>query len=217
MTRTALPPQPQGDPSRLKASSRHLREIVAGMSDGVILIDTHRHIVWANPYALQMHGVETVEGLGADVDDYARRFDVRFREGAPGARDGRPPMERLVSGDPLDETLIDVNPHGSNKRHWTYRIRSLVMRDDDSRAEGFVLILDDETERYDAEARFEQYFRANPAPAAILRLDDLRFLRAKLGLLRDDGLQRGRGRRALDLRGRRAGGARRAASWRSSD
>ena len=181
MTRTAPPPHPQADASSLKTSSRHLREIVAGMSDGVILLDTHRRILWANPYALQMHGIETVEALGATVDEYAGRFDLRYREGSPGTRDGRSPMERLVSGDPLDETIVDVNPHGSNKRHWTYRIRSLVLRDDDGRAEAFVLILDDETERYDAEARFEQYFRANPAPAAILRLDDLRFLRANSG------------------------------------
>ena len=179
MTRTV--PLPQGDPSRLKTSSRHLREIVAGMSDGVILLDTHRHILWANPYALQMHGIDTVEALGATVDDYSARFDWHYREGSPGAGDGRSPMERLVAGDALEETVVDVTPHGSDKRHWTHRVRSLVLRDDDGRAEGYVLILDDETERYDAEARFEQYFRANPAPAAILRLDDLRYLRANSG------------------------------------
>lgn len=181
MTRTAPAPLPHADPSHLKTKSRHLREIVAAFSDGVILLDTHRRILWANPYALQMHGVETVEALGADAADYAARFDIRYRSGSPGAADGRSPLERLVSGDPLDETLIDVNPHGSQKPHWTYRVRSLVLRDDDGRAESFVLILDDETERYDAEARFEQFFRANPAPAAILRLDDLRFLRVNSG------------------------------------
>ena len=180
MTRTA-PPPPQGDPSRLKTSARHLREIVAGMSDGVILLDTHRRILWANPYALQMHGIDDVEALGATVDEYCARFDMRYRDGSPGARDGRPPVARLVAGAALEETVVDVAPHGSDARHWTHRVRSLVLRDDDGRAEGYVLILDDETERYDAETRFEQYFRANPAPAAILRLDDLRFLRANSG------------------------------------
>ncbi len=179
-TSPSVPPPP-GDTRHLKTSARHLREIVAGMSDGVILIDTDRRILWANPYALQMHGVETVEALGATAEDYRERFDLRYRHDRKAVAHGQSPMERLLAGEAVDEVIVDVAPRGDADAHWTHRVRSLVLRDDDGRPDALVLILDDETERYDAEARFEQYFKANPAPAAILRLHDLKFMRVNAG------------------------------------
>ena len=41
------------DPS----SRRQLQQIVAGLSEGVILVDAHQAITWANEAALAMHGV----------------------------------------------------------------------------------------------------------------------------------------------------------------
>ena len=184
MTRSSIKPPP-GDTSHLKTSARHLREIVAGMSDGVILVAPDRRILWANPYALRMHGIDTLEALGETVDDYKRRFETRYRPNTSTLAHSHSPMEKLLAGEPVDELIVDVVPKSddgkSGNRHWTHRVRSLVLRDDDGRPETYVLILDDETERYDAEVRFEQYFRANPAPAAILRLDDLRYLRVNTG------------------------------------
>ena len=53
---------------RDSADLRHLRQIIAGLNEGVILIDPDQTILWANTAALKMHGVEAVEDLGATVD-----------------------------------------------------------------------------------------------------------------------------------------------------
>ena len=34
----------------------HLQQIISGLSDGVILTDTYRTLLWANEAALAMHG-----------------------------------------------------------------------------------------------------------------------------------------------------------------
>lgn len=52
------------------------------------------------------------------------------------------------------------------------------------------LFLDDETGRYDAEERFERTFAANPAPALINRLSDLRFIKVNQGFLEMTGFRR---------------------------
>ena len=58
------------------------------------------------------------------------------------------------------------------------------------------LVLHDATEWASAEERFERTFNANPAPAVICRLDDLRYVKVNQGFLdltghaRDDVLGR---------------------------
>ena len=161
---------------------RHLRQIVAGVSDGVILIGTDQTIAWANIPALEMHGVATIEDLGGDVAEYRKRFELRYRN-RHRLPEGAYPMERVLAGEAFDEVVVEVAPAGSNEPQWTHRIRSLVLVDDDGTPDCLVLILDDETERYQAEDRFERAFNANPAPALIVRLRDLRHLRVNRGFL----------------------------------
>ena len=161
---------------------RHLRQIVAGVSDGVILIGTDQTILWANVAALKMHGVSTVEDLGGDVAEYRRRFELCYRNRHRLA-EGTYPMERVLAGEAFDEVIVEVVPAGDKDTKWVHRIRSLVLLNDDGLPDCLVLILDDETERYQAEDRFERAFHANPAPALILRLDDLRVARVNRGFL----------------------------------
>ena len=170
----------------LNTAARHLRQIIAGMSDGVILIGTDQSILWANPYALAMHGVTHVEDLGATVSEYRKRFALHYRDHHT-LPEGTYPMERLLAGEAFDEVVVEVAPAGSDAAKWTHRIRSLVLTDDEGRPDCLVLILDDETDRYNAEERFERAFNTNPAPAAILRLDDLRFTRVNPGFLEMTG------------------------------
>lgn len=164
------------------ARYRYLQEIVARVSDGVILIETDQTIIWANETALQMHGVQTVAELGTTVTEYCQRFELRYRNRLPVAQ-GRSPIERVMAGETFDEVVVDVAPAGAGEGQWTHRVRSLVLTDDDGQPDLLVLILDDETERYNAEERFESAFNANPAPALILRLRDLRHIRVNQGFL----------------------------------
>ena len=172
----------------LPTGARHLRQIIAGISDGVILIGTDQTILWANPYALAMHGVETVADLGATVSEYRQRFELHYRN-RHILPEGNYPMERLLAGEAFDEVVVEVSPIGADEAKWTHRIRSLVLTDDDGRPDCLVLILDDQTDLFQAEERFERFFNANPAPAAILRLDDLRFTRVNAGFMEMTGYQ----------------------------
>lgn len=162
--------------------TRHLRQIVAGVSDGVILIGTDQKLVWANQPALVMHGVTELEGLGEDVSEYRKRFELRYRN-QHRLPEGAYPMERVLAGEAFDEVVVEVAPAGKQDVKWTHRIRSLVLLDDAGVPDCLVLILDDETERYQAEDRFERAFNANPAPALIVRLRDLRHVRVNRGFL----------------------------------
>ena len=69
---------PDGVPRRY-AGMRHLRQIMAGVSDGMILVGPDQTIAWANAPALKMHGVTSREGLGGDVVEYRRRLELRYR------------------------------------------------------------------------------------------------------------------------------------------
>jgi PAS domain-containing protein len=48
----------------------HLRQIVDGLSEGVILVEPDETISYANKAALGMHGVERLDELGADIGQY---------------------------------------------------------------------------------------------------------------------------------------------------
>ena len=70
------------------------------------------------------------------------------------------------------------------------RIRTLVLTDVGNRRTRLALIIQDETERVDAEERFERAFNANPAPAIIARLSDMRYVKVNQGFLELTGYAR---------------------------
>ena len=182
------------------ADTQQLRSIVAGVSDGVILIDPDQRIVWANQPALDMHGVADLEGLGGTATGYRERFELRYRN-RHRLPEGEYPLERVMAGEAFDEVVVEVALAGEPDPRWTHRIRSLVLTDAAGLPDLLVLILRDETERYDAEERFERSFNANPAPALILRLADLRHIRVNRGFLEMTGYREDQvvGRSAYDV------------------
>src|SRR5215216_5711951 len=54
-----------------------LEQIIAGLSEGVILVEPDQTITYANEAALEMHGVTTLDELGRTVDEYRRNFVLR--------------------------------------------------------------------------------------------------------------------------------------------
>ena len=166
-----------------------LTTIIAGLMEGVILIEPDQRIAWANDAALAMHGVETVAGLGTDVSDYRSRFSLRYRNNHLLA-DGFYPIERVIAGEVFDDVVVEVAPARNPGIHWVHRIRSLVLKDRDGLPDCLVLVLTDATERFAAEERFEKTFAANPAPAVICRLGDLRFVKVNQGFVDMTGYAR---------------------------
>jgi PAS domain S-box-containing protein len=170
------------DIPRQRADRRQLQQIIAGLTEGVILIDPDQSIFWANEAALAMHGVEKLDGLGATVSEYRQRFELRYRNNHRLSH-GDYPMDRLVAGEPFSDVVVAVAREGNTDARWVHRIRSLVLTDTAGDPDCLVLVLQDATERFSAEERFERAFAANPAPAIICRLSDLRYIKVNQGFL----------------------------------
>ncbi len=159
---------------------RHLQQLMADLTAGVILVDPSGTIVDANAAALRMHGVAAVGQLGATADDYCQLFSLRFRNKHRLTRREYPIM-RMLAGESFPDLVVEVAPVGTNEPRWTHEVHDVVMDEDGGDPDCLALFIQDVSERFDAEARFEAMFQANPAPALILRLADQRFIRVNAG------------------------------------
>ena len=168
---------------------RQLQQIIAGLSDGVILLELDQTLLWANEAALTMHGVRRISELGANAKEYAKRFALRYRNNHPVPADNYP-INRVARGDTFSDVLVEVTPLDDEARTWVHNVRSLVLTDSGGEPELLVLIMDDVTEWASAEQRFEKTFNANPAPAVICRLSDLRYIKVNAGFLEMTGYSR---------------------------
>jgi len=173
-----------------ETNRRQLQQIIAGLSDGVIVLDPDQSILWANDAALAMHGVAQVSDLGADARAYAKRFALRYRNHHVVPVDSYP-INRVAGGESFSDVLVEVTAIADQEqRCWVHRVRSLVLADNHDEPESLVLIMDDVTEWASAEQRFEKTFAANPAPAVICRLSDLRYIKVNPGFLEMTGYAR---------------------------
>ena len=184
-----------------RADRTQLQQIIVGLTEGIIIIDPDQTIAWANDAALSMHGITSVKELGATVSEYRRRFQLRYRN-RHVLPEGEYPMDRVIAGEAFTEVVVEVARPGEEK-HWVHRIRSLVLTDPKGHPDCLVLVMEDETERYSAETRFERTFGANPAPALIVRLSDMRFVKVNQGFLEMTGYVRealiGRSMHEIDI------------------
>lgn len=174
-------------PPRINRGS--LQELIGGLSDGIMLLDQAGAITWANTAAIDMHRANGIDELGGDAAGYRRKFTLRYRNNHP-LEEGQYPIERLLSGETLDDVTVEVSPSGDLDLVWVHTIRSMVIADGGDRPDVLALIMRDETPRFEAEERFERSFNANPAPGLICRLDDNRFIRVNQGFLEMTGFSK---------------------------
>ena len=153
---------------------------MADLTAGIILVDPSGVIISANRAALRMHGVSLLEELGGTADGYCNRFCLRYRNHHRlNAREY--PIMRMLAGESFPDLVVEVAPIGTNEPRWTHSVHDVVMDEDGGEPDCLALVIQDVSERYDAEARFEAMFQANPAPALILRLSDQRYIRVNAG------------------------------------
>ncbi len=166
-----------------------LRQIIAGLSEGVILAGGDGDILWVNEAALRMHGVENVAMLGGDITGYVERFQLRYRNNhLLGPTDY--PLARVAAGESFAEVVVEVTPVADEEARWLHQVRSLVLADEKGKSDLFVLVMQDVSLRFEAEQRFEQTFSVNPAPAVICRLADHRYVKVNQGFLDMTGYTR---------------------------
>ena len=166
-----------------------LEQIIAGLTEGVILVEPDQTITYANEAALAMHGVTTLDELGRTVDEYRNNFVLRHQS-SDLLEHGRYPIDRVVAGEAFDDVVVVVAHKAKQDWDRTHRIRSLVITDHAGNPDCLVLIVHDVSEQIEAEQRFERAFAANPAPAAICRLTDLRLIKVNEGFLELTGYKR---------------------------
>ncbi|MGL4964415.1 MAG: PAS domain S-box protein [Inquilinus sp.] len=166
-----------------------LQQVIAGLTDGIILVEVDKRIAWANDAALAMHGVEDLGGLGLSADGYRERFRLRFRNNHPVAPDHYP-LDRIVAGETFADVTVQVSPSADPELRWVHTIRGLVVVTEAGDPDLLVLIIKDETERFAAEERFESAFNANPAPALICRVSDQTYVRVNPGFIEMTGYTR---------------------------
>ena len=166
-----------------------LEQIIAGLTEGVILVEPDQTITYANQAALEMHGVTSLDALGRTVDEYQGNFVLHYRNNQPLYPD-RYPIERVIAGEVFDDVVVVVAHKDNPDRDWAHRIRSLVITDQHGDPDCLVLVVHDVSGQVEAENRFERTFGANPAPAVICRLTDLRFIKVNEGFLQLTGYKR---------------------------
>jgi PAS domain S-box-containing protein len=154
---------------------RQLQQIIAGLSDGVILLDPDQSILWANEAALTMHGALQISDLGTNAKTYAKRFALRDRNNQVVPADSYP-INRVARGETFSDVLVEVTLAGNEERTWVHRVRSLVLADSHGEPESLVLIMDDVTDRASAEQRFATAFRLSPVPILLCGAADQRVL-----------------------------------------
>lgn len=181
---------------------RHLEQLIADLTAGVILVDPTGTLVGANAAALKMHGIDKVADLGVTADDYCQLFSLRLRNGHR-LKTREYPIMRMIAGESFPDLVVEVTPMGATEPRWTHEVHDVVMDEDGGDPDCLALVIQDVSERYEAEARFEAMFQANPAPALILRLADQRFVRVNAGFAELCGAPRdaveGRHLRDLDI------------------
>ena len=164
-----------------QAAPTHLQQIIAGLTEGVVIIDPDGALAWADDTALQLHGVRRLAELGGTVAGYAERFALAYVDGEALAP-AEYPLHRLLAGETVDRMVVTVTRRADGRR-WVHEVRTMALTDARGRIDCLVAILDDETERFNAEQRFERAFSANPAPAIIVRLSDLRYVKVNHGFV----------------------------------
>jgi PAS domain S-box-containing protein len=175
------------DREEARAADRsYLPHIVADIAEGVILMERDRGIVWANPSALVMHGCETVAELGDRPPAYRERFELAYRDGRPLPKTEYP-LDRLLKGEVFADLVVRLARRATPDRERTLQLRGLELPPSHGAATCYALVLCDVTEAFEAEERFERMFNANPAPAVIIRVADLRYVRVNEGFLQLSG------------------------------
>lgn len=156
--------------------------IVTGLSEGVILIDHEGQLTFANQAALTMHGARDLDDLGASVAAYRARYALHDHRHHPIDIENDP-MTRIVAGEQFADVVVRIDDRRTARPEQIFRIRSLTGRRTPTNQGSAGLLITDATDLFEAEQRFERTFRANPAPAVICRLSDLRFIRVNSGFL----------------------------------
>ena len=168
------------------ANYYQLEAIIADLSTGIIIQTPEGTLTYANQAALELHRVASLGELGRSSAEYQHNFRLCDLQDVPLPASAYP-LERLLGGNTFDDLMLKVFIADEWRVH---QCRSISVRDPGGNPEFYALIIEDESERYDAEQRFERTFTANPGASLISRLSDLRYIKVNRAFLEMTGFKR---------------------------
>lgn len=161
---------------------RQLEQIIADLPAAVVLATSDGNIVQANEAALAMHGCEHVDELGKTVKGYHKRFKLCYLNHHE-LKPRQYPLARLLAGQPCETMAVALSRVDDDSFHRVLELRGLQIVDASGQPDSLVMIGTDVTERASAQERFERAFASNPAPAVILQLENLSYIKVNRGFL----------------------------------
>lgn len=168
------------------ASVDQLRQVLSGLIQGVLLVDVHGAITWANQAALDAHGCVQAQELQVSAATYRKRFTLHYlNHHALTSR--QYPLARLAAGEAFDALNVVLTRHGDPEFERFLQMRGLLVTQVRGHVESAALVIKDVTEQASAQERFERSFASNPAPALILRIADSRYIKTNSGFLQMTG------------------------------
>lgn len=174
---------------RKRMDSGLLQQFVGGLIEGVVLLDPDGSIRWANAAALAMHDCVRATQLGGNAVAYRKRFALHYLN-HHALKAAQYPVARLAAGEAFDAMTTVLTKCGGGEFHRVLQWRGLQLRNAEGAVESLALGVKDISEAISADERFERTFAANPAPAAILRLADSRYIKVNQGFLGMTGFSR---------------------------
>jgi PAS domain S-box-containing protein len=167
---------------------QQLQSIIADLREGIFTLDLQGNIFYANAAALANFGLSNLAPVGQGLEGFEAAFEMRYLNHHQLPRE-KHPISRLRRGENFKELVVHVQRLGKDQE-WIHRYRGFVVRER-GEPDFLVWVSEDVSEQYEAEARFEKTFEANPAPALICRLADLRHLKVNRGFLAMTGYASG--------------------------
>lgn len=141
--------------NELERSRAELQTVLDSLSEGVIVFTPEGELLNANPAALRMHGVESLEDAPRKLQEFAREFHVCTLDGSPLPVD-QWPLARVARGETVSEIELEVWRYGAGQR-WIgcYSGAPVLDQRTGARILG-VCTISDVTERRQTEERIRQ-------------------------------------------------------------
>ena len=149
-----------------------IKLIGAECSDGILITDFGQSITWANSAALAMHQVTEPAELGATIDEYHTRFQIRYLAVLPQATECVPDVADHQYGRSYPEVLMEINFPSQILPHAVLRMRKVVLFDELGYPDCMVFIMRKTTSHNAAAEKFSELLTIFSGPAAITHAGD---------------------------------------------
>lgn len=180
---SAMKPEPESSELGVSVFTRLFEK----MHEGVLLVDSRGTVKWANPAAAMLHGCDRPNELESTSSEYRQRFVLRDSDNRELPA-GDCPLARLANGKSFTRIQAWLSRKNDVEQQRLLEFSSLALTAPDGTPGPHALIID-EPQTQAAETEWTAHsLESNPLPAAILRLDDSRFIMANDGFVQLTGL-----------------------------